>query len=432
MHVLIIGAGTGGLALAHTLKRAGIGVAVFERDLAPNADTGGYRVGISPAGSRALRACVPPENYELFVATCARAPRYFNLLTEQLAEVLCFELEGAVADAMDGEKNVIRKTLRRVLLTGVEANVSFGKRLVSYAHNPDGTVTAHFEDGSSETGDILVGADGTSSAVRRQRLPQARLEDTGIVSLGGKLAMTAQSKALLSEKMFYGMSMLMAPKGLGAIIHSLEFAQNRTCAAFAARWPHFIEALDHDSVGWGLWGARQNFPEDPSTLTGQELQHLGLAVTRNWHPHMRELIRLTEPAAISSVAVRTSVPPPPWESSNVTLLGDAVHTMTPGRGAGANTALRDAALLGRLLIEAEQGQRPRVQAIHDYEAEMLRYSSEAVIESRKQMNSTDMIHRPVIGRAQLAAMRGAMRVINAVPPLKRRTLQNIMRVRGEN
>jgi hypothetical protein len=38
----------------------------------------------------------------------------------------------------------------------------------------------------------------------------------------------------------------------------------------------------------------------------------------------------------------------------------------------------------------------------------------------------------VVGRLQLAAMRGAMRVVNAVPPLKRRTLQNIMRVRGAN
>jgi 2-polyprenyl-6-methoxyphenol hydroxylase-like FAD-dependent oxidoreductase len=228
MHVLIIGAGTGGLALAHALKQAGINVSIYERDLAPNADTGGYRVGISPAGSRALRACVPPENYDLYVATCARAPRYFNMLTERLSEVLCFELEGTSADARDGEKNVVRKTLRRVLLTGLEDFVFFGKRLLSYAQNPDGTVTARFEDGSHATGDVLVGADGTSSAVRKQRLPEARLEDTGIVALGGKLPMTAESKALLSDKMFYGMSMIMAPKGFGAIVHSLEFAQHRT------------------------------------------------------------------------------------------------------------------------------------------------------------------------------------------------------------
>jgi hypothetical protein len=63
---------------------------------------------------------------------------------------------------------------------------------------------------------------------------------------------------------------------------------------------------------------------------------------------------------------------------------------------------------------------------------MLRYSTEAVNESRKQMNSTDLIHRPMIGRLQLALIRGVMRVINAVPALKQRTLQNVMRVRGEN
>src|SRR5262249_10939047 len=374
-----------GLALAHALERAGIGVSVYERDLVPNADTGGYRVGISPAGSRALKACVPPDLYDLFVATCARAPRYFNMLTEQLCEVLCFELDGAAADIMDGEKNVVRKTLRRVLLTGLENHVWFGKRFVSYEPNRDGTVTARFEDGSSATGDVLVGADGSGSAVRRQRLPEARLEDTGIVSLGGKLPMTAESKALLSEKMFYGMSMIFAPKGFGAIIHSLEFPQSRTDAHFAARWPNFVEWLDDDSIGWGLWGARQNVPGDSATLSGEELRRLGLELTRNWHPHMRALIQMTEPSAIHYVAMRTSVPPPPWESSNVTMLGDTIHTMTPGRGAGANTALRDAALLGQLLVDVHQGRRPLVQATSDYEVEMRRYSTEAVNESKKQM-----------------------------------------------
>ncbi|MBN9509399.1 MAG: FAD-dependent monooxygenase [Alphaproteobacteria bacterium] len=432
MRVLIIGAGTGGLALAHALKRAGIDVCVYERDPVPNADTGGYRVGISPAGSRALKACVPPDIYELFVATCARAPRYFNMLTEHLAEVLCFELAGAAADAMDGEKNVVRKTLRRVLLTGLKDQVVFGKRFASFTHRPDASVTVRFEDGSLATGDVLVGADGSGSAVRTQRLPDARLDDTGIVSLGGKLPMTAESKALLSEKMFYGMSLIMAPKGFGAIIHSLEFPQHRTDPDFAARWPSFVDLLDVDSVGWGLWGARQNFPTDPATLSGEELQHLGLELTRHWHPHVRALIRMTDPAAIQFVGVRTSVPLPPWESSNVTLLGDAIHTMTPGRGAGANTALRDAALLGQRLVEVHQGRKPLLQAIHDYEIEMLRYSTEAVAESRKQMNSADLIHRPIVGRLQLALMRGAMRVINAVPFLKRRVLHNMMRVRGGN
>jgi 2-polyprenyl-6-methoxyphenol hydroxylase-like FAD-dependent oxidoreductase len=432
VRVLIVGAGTGGLALAHKLKAAGVEVSVFERDLVPNADTGGYRVGISPAGSRALKACLPPDLYDLFVATSARAPRNVTMLTERFSRLVRLDLDGAAVDAVDGEKNVIRKTLRRVLLRGLESEVAFGKRFARYDLDVGGTVTARFEDGSTAQGDVLVGADGTGSAVRRQRLPDAELLDTGIVSLGGKLPTAAESRALLSPEMLQGMSMIMAPRGFGAIIHSLEFAAHRADPAISARWPDFAGALDDDSIGWGLWGARQNFPQDPATLGGEELQQLGLALTRDWAPQMRGLIAMTDPAAIHYVNVRTSVPPATWESSAVTLLGDAVHTMTPGRGAGANTALRDAALLGDMLIEARRGERPLIAAIHAYEAEMLRYSAEAVLESRKQMDARDAIHKPIVGDLQLLLMRGAMRAIDGVPPIKRQIARNMMRVRGEN
>ncbi|KAK4529583.1 hypothetical protein CCYA_CCYA02G0440 [Cyanidiococcus yangmingshanensis] len=428
MRVLIIGAGTGGLALAHKLKQAGIGVSVFERDTVPNADTGGYRVGISPAGSRALKACVPPDLYELFVATSARAPQNMTMYTEQFSRLLRFDLDSAIAD---GERNVIRQTLRRVLLRGLEREVDFGKRLLRYETNVDGTVNAYFEDGSHANGDVLVGADGTGSAVRRQRLPDARLEDTGMASFGGKLPASPEIRVLLTPAILQGMSMILAPGGFGAIIHSLDFSNQRADHHFVDRWPDFVDALD-DSIGWGLWGARQNFPQDPDGLNGEALQQLGLVVTRNWAPQMRELIGRTDPVTIASVRVRTSIPPSPWESSCVTMLGDAIHTMTPKRGAGANTALRDAALLGDLLIEADRGKRSMVESIRDYEAEMLRYSAEAVRESKKQMDGKALIHRPLIGNVQLALMRCAMRTIDIVPPLKRRALEKIMRVRGEN
>lgn len=215
-------------------------------------------------------------------------------------------------------------------------------------------------------------------------------------------------------------------------LHSLEFTHRRGDPDFAARWPDFVDALDDDSIGWGFWGARQNFLRDPSALSAEGLRELALELTRNWHPHLRELIRMTEASTIGYIGVRTSVPRNPWVSLNVTLLGDAIHTMTPGRGAGANTALRDAALLGKLLVQASHGQKPLLRAMSEYETEMLRYSTEAVLESRKQMNSSDLIHKPVIGRLQLALVRGGMRVVNTVPALKRRTLQNLMRVRAEN
>jgi 2-polyprenyl-6-methoxyphenol hydroxylase-like FAD-dependent oxidoreductase len=160
--------------------------------------------------------------------------------------------------------------------------------------------------------------------------------------------------------------------------------------------------------------------------------NLALQLTCEWHPDMRQLIRLTDRSTLQSINIRTSVPLAPWESSNITLLGDAIHTMTPGRGAGANTALRDAALLRQTLLHVRDGRKPLVPAIHDYEVEMLRYSTEAVLASRKQMSGNDTLHKPFVGGLQLAAMRGAMRVVNNVPALKRRITRNIMRVRGEN
>src|SRR5690349_16445427 len=88
LRVLIIGGGTGGLCLAHGLKRAGIEVAVYERDRTRADGLHGYRVGIDPDGSRALHACLPPELYDTFVATCAREPSYFNMRIERLGETL--------------------------------------------------------------------------------------------------------------------------------------------------------------------------------------------------------------------------------------------------------------------------------------------------------------------------------------------------------
>ena len=61
LHVVIIGAGTGGLCLAHGLKAAGLSVAVYERDATRTDGLQGYRVGIDPDGSRALQTTTSPS-----------------------------------------------------------------------------------------------------------------------------------------------------------------------------------------------------------------------------------------------------------------------------------------------------------------------------------------------------------------------------------
>jgi len=444
IHVLIIGGGTGGLCLAHGLRRAGIGVAVYERDRTRADGLQGYRVGIDPDGSRALHACLPPELYDSVVATCARTPIYFNMLTEQLCEVLSLgerpAVDPVVADPIDSEKSVSRMTLRQVLLTGLEDIVHFDKTFTHYEHGPDGTVTAFFADGTSASGDALVAADGPNSRVRRQYLPHARLEDSGLIGITGKLPLTEETRAVLPPKVREGVSMVFAPKGYSCILHVMEFKWDRdgglksgiggNDAALLAAWPGLLYDNTRDYIMWGFAAAAAKFPADVLRMTGADLHRLVGTMTTGWSPSLRTLFRLADPASCFPLNIRTSVPIPAWPTTTVTLLGDAIHTMTPGRGVGANTALRDAALLCRTLTAARDGRMTLIGAIHAYETRMIDYGFDAVLASRKQMDGNGLIHKPVIGRAVLAGMRAGMRAVNHLPPLKRRMADIQDRYRG--
>ncbi|GAA3306605.1 2-polyprenyl-6-methoxyphenol hydroxylase-like FAD-dependent oxidoreductase [Nonomuraea dietziae] len=80
---------------------------------------------------------------------------------------------------------------------------------------------------------------------------------------------------------------------------------------------------------------------------------------------------------MSLLPIRTSIPIEPWEPTTITPLGDAIHSMTPMRGIGANTALRDA----RLLCQALTAGGDPVAAIGGYERRMREYGFAAVRDS---------------------------------------------------
>lgn len=436
MNVIIIGAGTGGLCLAHGLKRHGINVAVYERDRTRADGLQGYRVGINAHGVASLKACLPPDLFATFLATCARTPGHFNILTEQMTELLCVPLDD---EEMSGGKSVSRMTLRQVLLTGLEEQVHFDKTFTAYEQHADGSVTAHFADGTHATGDLLIGADGARSKVRRQLLPDARVESTGIVSIAAKVPMSEASRALLPPKVLDGITLINAPKGFGAIVHVMEFPWSAngpkegigsSDAELLARWPGLLFDNTRDYLMWGVWGALRNLPANPKSLGQPALLALATEITDGWHPNLRALIRASDPATAFSLDIRTSVPVDAWDTTNVTVLGDAVHLMTPGRGVGANTALRDAALLAARLGDAQSGKLSGRDAVAGYEAEMRRYGFHAVAESRKQFDERDALHRPVVGRMALGAMRTGLRVVNNVPLLKRRMIAAENEFRG--
>ena len=109
---------------------------------------------------------------------------------------------------------------------------------------------------------------------------------------------------------------------------------------------------------------------------------------------MRAAVELADGQATFPFGIFCARPVDPWDEPAVTLLGDAIHTMTPGRGEGANTALRDAALLTALLSKAVTGHTSLAAAKRRYETEMLGYGFAAAANSTKPFFADAMRRRP--------------------------------------
>lgn len=416
-HVLIIGAGIGGLTLAQGLKRAGVSAAVYERDRTLTDRLQGYRVHISPTGSLALHECLPPHLFDIFGRTCGAPNTAVRFFTEQMRVLLSFEGDFvASTDPVACHRAASRITLRQVLLAELD-NVHFGKTFERYEQR-GGRIIAYFEDGTSAEGDILVAADGGGSRVRRQFLPHAQRIDTGVVGIAGKIFLdTARDR--IARPLLDGISLVAARGGLGLFVAIQEMAGG-PIGGIGGNEPAPIGAGNlyentRSYLMWALSAKREKFGlreaewEDGGALTAAAARAMS-----GWSRYFRELVGLADPTTISCLPIRTSVPIAPWRTERITLLGDAIHSMTPYRGIGANVAIKDAARLKRALLAAHHCERDLLEAIHDYEAGMREYGFRAVRNSLKAMHQTVSDSRPALMFSRLT-----MRVVDALPPMKR-------------
>ncbi|MFE3757992.1 FAD-dependent oxidoreductase [Nocardia tengchongensis] len=168
----IIGAGLGGLCLAQGLRRRGVAFEVYEKDPAINSRTQGYRFRLDGHGHHSLQKCLPPDLYQLVLATCATPTSGGRFVDTALNEVIgravdtWSSAETSDAPEMPGDLSINRSPLREKLLTDLTPRVHFGKALIEVSETDD-YVFARFSDGTTVTADLLLAAEGVNSIVRQ-------------------------------------------------------------------------------------------------------------------------------------------------------------------------------------------------------------------------------------------------------------------------
>jgi 2-polyprenyl-6-methoxyphenol hydroxylase-like FAD-dependent oxidoreductase len=372
-HVLIAGGGIGGLCLAQGLRKAGVGCTVYES--APGVVRTGYRLHMNGAGGRALRQCLPEHLFELYMQTSRTTPRreVMVVLDHQARELGSRPHIGPPNDPDRPHTAVNRRTLRQIMNVGLEDVVRFGRAVKAYETDADG-VRVLLDDGTTAVGDVLVGADGINSVVRKQLLPHVSIVETGTRALYSIAPLTEELAAGLPEALFDGFACASGPNG--AFFAYGAYQPRRPIAEAVAELAPgaSIDPVDpYLMVNLGLPPATApNWGDVPDLWhsSAQTLHSVMRTAVEGWHPALAGLVEHVDPTTIFPVATRHLQLADPWPAGRVTLIGDAVHAMPPSFGSGANTALRDAAALSRVLAQAAQGDRPVVEAVAEYENEM--------------------------------------------------------------
>ncbi|HEY0500327.1 MAG TPA: NAD(P)/FAD-dependent oxidoreductase [Kutzneria sp.] len=330
MRVIVVGAGLGGLTLAHGLQQTGLEVTVYERDGARGRPQG-VSLHCDDRGISALRACLPPAHLAMVEATMGGPREKTLVLDGDLAVV------GVRPGSARPGRQVHRPLLRAVLQTGLD--VHFGAAFTRYELRPDGGVRAWFADGSVVTGDVLVGADGIGSAVRRQRLPHAEVVDSG-------------------RRMLMGATPLRAVPGLADLIGD-DPASVQGEAMMAVGVLRFTEPPAAARDRW--------LPALPVEAVDQLEDYVMWALPVGANPPFQHVVDHAWPQHTATLRIATIPPVPAWAPSPVTLIGDAIH-LAPGFG--GNLAMRDACRLRDALVDANDGRRDLVEAIGDYESQV--------------------------------------------------------------
>ncbi|MFM0200747.1 FAD-dependent monooxygenase [Paraburkholderia fungorum] len=366
MKIVIAGAGIGGLTAAAALLKKGFDVTVLEQaqalkeigagvQLSPNATRVLYQIG---AGNTLEGlACEPP----------GKCVRLWN--TGQTWRL--FDL-GAQSRETYGYPyfTLHRADLHQVLADVVRAlkpqAIRLNQKVESFEQVGD-IVKVQTVSGEVYECDLLIGADGVHSRVRRGLFGPDEPVFSGVMAWRGVIDAAALPEHLRSP---HGTNWV----GPGAHVIHYPLRDNKLI--------NFVGAIER--TGWEVesWSERGTLEECLNDFEG-------------WHEDVRALISAIDIPYKWALMVRE--PMPRWSSKGVTLLGDACHPTLPFLAQGAGMAIEDGYLIARCL-ERYAGDLPR--ALERYEALRLDRTARVV---RGSAANTTRFHNPALAHAEGAA-----------------------------
>ena len=313
--VLIAGGGIGGITALLALRQRGIDAELFEQAAAFGQVGAGLQV--SGNATKILRALGLGEA----LAKVAYYPQGRDYRAWDSGDRLYYTPLGERAEQRFGAPyyTAHRADLLDVLLGGLGAKgFRLGCRIERFEQDDNG-VTLFLADGSTATGDVLIGADGIHSTVRGQMFGAELPRYTGNVAWRG-LVPAERIKHLGIEVASHNW---MGPDG-----HVVHYW------VAAGRLMNVVCVVEHGTWTSESWTDKGDVAEVLARYDG-------------WHPIVRGLIKAFPETFIW--ALHDRLPLPRWSDGRVTLLGDACHPMLPMMAQGAAQSIEDGAALAALL-----------------------------------------------------------------------------------